>query len=87
MNDKIKQLAEEAGFVFWADEPWGPQSATPSDCIDWASNYDDAFIKYTDMIIQMCADHIMESSDRYRKEYFAQKLMELKIGKLKYASS
>jgi hypothetical protein len=28
----------------------------------------------------MCADHIMESSDRYRKEHFAHKVLELKSG-------
>ena len=81
MNERIKQLALDAGFVFWNDEPWGPASAVPSDCIDWSSNYDKELLLYTDLIIQMCADHIMDSSDRYRKEHFANKVLELKIAK------
>ena len=73
MNERIKELAEKAGFVLWGDELW-----SPGDTIDWSSRYDDELVKYTDLVIQMCADHIMESSDRHRKEHFAQKVLELK---------
>jgi hypothetical protein len=72
MNEKIKKMAVEAGFVPWGDEIW-----SPGDAIDWSSGYDNELVKFHDMVIQMCADHIMESSDRYRKEYFANKLKEL----------
>ena len=75
MNDKIKELAEKAGFVMWGEEIWNP-----GDAIDWSSRYDDELVKYTNLVIQMCADHIMESSDRHRKEHFAQKVLELKSG-------
>ena len=73
MNERFKELAEKAGFVLWGEEIWNP-----GDAIDWSSRYDDELTKYTDLIIQMCADHIMESSDRHRKEHFAQKVLELK---------
>ena len=73
MNERFKELAEKAGFVLWGEETW-----TPGDAIDWSSRYDDELVKYTDLVIQMCADHIMESSDRHRKEHFAQKVLELK---------
>jgi hypothetical protein len=75
MNDKVKELAEKAGFVLWGDETWNP-----GDTIDWSCRYDDELVNYTDLVIQMCADHIMGSSDRYRKEYFANKVLELKSG-------
>ena len=74
MNEKFKELAEKAGFVLWGDEAWGPGEGH----VDWSCDYGDALIQYTDLVIQMCADHVMESSDRYRKEYFAAKILELK---------
>ena len=77
MNERIRELAEKAGFVLWGDEMWGPGKGN----IDWSSNYDKELLLYTDLVIQMCADHIMDSSDRYRKEYFAKKVLELKIAK------
>ena len=33
--------------------------------------------KLVELVIRECANHILESSDRYRKEYFAQKVLEL----------
>ena len=30
-----------------------------------------------ELIVRECADHIMTSSDRYRKEYFADRVLEL----------
>ena len=47
MNDKIKKLAEESGFVLWADENWNP-----GEIIDWASNYDKEIVKYTELILR-----------------------------------
>ena len=32
--------------------------------------------RFAELIVQECADHIMMTSDRYRKEYFAQKVLE-----------
>ena len=32
--------------------------------------------KFAELIVQECADHVMMTSDRYRKEYFAQKVLE-----------
>ena len=74
MNERIRQLAEQAGFVLWDDEMWGPGKGH----VDWSTNYDDELVKYTNLVIQMCADHILDTSDRYRKEYFALKVLELK---------
>ena len=34
--------------------------------------------EFADLIIEMCADHILNTSDRYRKEYFAHKVLELR---------
>ena len=75
MNERFKELAEKAGFVLWGEEIWNP-----GDAIDWSCRYDEELTRYTDLVIQMCADHIMGTSDRYRKEYFARKVLELKSG-------
>ena len=33
---------------------------------------------FANLIIEACAEHIMNTSDRHRKEYFAEKVLELK---------
>lgn len=33
--------------------------------------------KFSELVIKQCAEHIMNTSDRYRKEYFANKVLEL----------
>ena len=45
MNDKIKELAEKAGFILWGEEIW-----TPGDVIDWSSNYDKELEKFADLL-------------------------------------
>lgn len=50
MNERIKKIAEEAGFIFWGNESWKPEGAV----IDWASDYDQEFDKFTQLIIQEC---------------------------------
>lgn len=47
MNENIKRLAEDAGFVLWKDEDWNP-----GDVIDWASNYDQEIVKYTELVVR-----------------------------------
>ena len=52
MNDqKIKELAEEAGFIYWENEEWGPGPGF----IDWSSNYDNELVKYTELVVRECA--------------------------------
>lgn len=59
MNEKIKQVAEEAGFILWKDEHWNP-----GDVVDWASRYDDELQKFAQLIVQKCAQ-IARSSDDF----------------------
>ena len=37
MNEKIKQLLEQAGFCMWGDEPYRPKGAV----VDWGADYTD----------------------------------------------
>jgi hypothetical protein len=32
--------------------------------------------QFAQLVVQECADHVMQTSDRYRKEYFAEKVLE-----------
>jgi hypothetical protein len=57
MNDKIKELAEKAGFVLWGTESWNP-----GDTVDWSCRYDDELIKYTELIVNECMSY-MEDGD------------------------
>lgn len=57
MNDKLKQLAEQAGFVLWGDEDWNP-----GETIDWSSNYDAEMVKYTELVVR---ESLVEFYRRY----------------------
>ena len=48
MNELIKKLTDQAGFVRFSREE---DENTP---IDWSSNYDDELNKYTQYIIEEC---------------------------------
>jgi hypothetical protein len=50
MNDKIKELAERAGFNVWQDEDWNP-----GDVIDWSCRYDDELEKIVELVVRECA--------------------------------
>jgi len=53
MNEKIKELAEQAGFVWWDER----------DSIDWACNYDDEmelFVKLLIIDVFQTQEHLMQ---------------------------
>lgn len=50
MNERIKELAEQAGFSLWTNEAWKPNGAI----VDWSSNYDDVLDRYTELIVREC---------------------------------
>ena len=62
INNKIKELAKKAEFVFWKDEAWGPGEGH----IDWSSNYDIELNKFAELIVRECAltAELMEPYDR-----------------------
>lgn len=49
MNERIKQLAKNAGFILWNKEPWNP-----GDVVDWSSRYDDELQKFAELIVREC---------------------------------
>jgi hypothetical protein len=51
MNERIKELAEQAGFVLWKNESWNP-----GETIDWASSYDNELQKFAELIVKECLD-------------------------------
>jgi hypothetical protein len=50
MNERVKELAEKAGFVMWGKETWNP-----GDVIDWSCRYDDELTKLVELIVKECA--------------------------------
>jgi hypothetical protein len=54
MNERIKQLAEEAGFIFWGDEHWKPEDAL----IDWSMDYDSELKKFAELLVRECLHKI-----------------------------
>lgn len=50
MNEKIKGLAEQAGFMLWQNESWNP-----GDVIDWSARYDKELKAFSDLIVSECA--------------------------------
>ena len=69
MNERIKQLAEQAGFMLWDEEPWNP-----GDVIDWSTRYDDELKKFSELIIQESIE-VMMTHD-YHGEWLGEKLKE-----------
>jgi hypothetical protein len=48
MNDTMIELAKQAGFVFWSNEPHGPGP----NYIDWSCDYSNEFDKYSKLLIE-----------------------------------
>ena len=66
MNKRVEELALKCGA-------WNQVYGNREFMID--EHFD--IVKFREMVIKECADHILESSDRHRKEYFADKVLEL----------
>ena len=49
MNEQIKKLANQAGFVLWKNESWNP-----GDTVDWSCRYDDELEKFAELIVKEC---------------------------------
>ena len=52
MKDKVKQLAEEAGFILWNNEEWKPEGQV----VDWFSDYDKELEKFAQLIVRECLE-------------------------------
>ena len=42
----------------------------------YGDDFEDIIEKFAELIVRECADHIMNSTDRHRKEYFANMIKE-----------
>ena len=82
MNDKIKQLAEQAGFILWQDE-----AHNPGDVIDWASRYDDELVKYTELVVQECLECSENLSRHYMENFSEQEQVLLLAAIADYSSA
>jgi len=58
MEKRVKELAEQAGFCFWGDEPWGPGEGN----IDWSCNYSQEFEKFVELMKQEQLDKIQPNA-------------------------
>ena len=59
MNERIRFLAEKAGFVFWGSEEWKPEGAV----IDWSCDYSKEFEIFTELLIKECANELLKWKD------------------------
>ena len=59
MNERFKELAEQAGFVMWADESWKPEGQV----VDWSSSYDNELSKFVELIIRECDQYVAKHWD------------------------
>ncbi len=64
MNERIKELAKQTGFILWADEDWKPEGET----IDWSTNYDNELVKLVELIVRECNQAVLEVP-LYYKDY------------------
>ena len=52
MDDNIKRLAIEAGFIAWEDEEWHPEGVV----FDWAGADDESLVNFYRLVVRECAD-------------------------------
>src|SRR5210317_2041648 len=52
MDDNIKRLAIEAGFIAWDEEEWKPEGVV----FDWAGADDESLVNFYHLIVRECAD-------------------------------
>ena len=65
MNERIRGLAEQAGFVMWGDESWNP-----GDVVDWSSSYDNELKKFAELIIQECLNICEDMGDNGKDGHY-----------------
>lgn len=66
MQQQIKLLAEQAGFILWTDEDWKPHN----EVIDWSSRYDDELKKLVYLVVQECIDIVPWQYEEKIKKHF-----------------
>lgn len=66
MQQRIKHLAEQAGFILWTDEDWKPHN----EVIDWSSRYDDELKKLVHLVVQECIDIVPWQYEEKIKKHF-----------------
>ena len=69
MNERIKELAKQAGFILWADEDWKPEGET----IDWSTSYDNELVKLVELVVRECIDNVPWMYEAKIKEHFGVK--------------
>jgi len=52
MNEQIRELVEQAGFVLWDNEDWRPTDQT----VDWSSEYDQELEQLIKLVIDKCVE-------------------------------
>jgi hypothetical protein len=75
MNERMKTLAEKAGFIFWGEEEWGHGSTS----IDWSSDYTKEFNEYTKLLIEECVKVVQgktSAEQLYGGYYHAGKILK-----------
>ena len=70
MKDKVKQLAERAGFVLWNNEEWKPEGQV----IDWSCDYDKELEKFAELIVKECANAFEAEVDTWKESETMKKI-------------
>ena len=65
LNEQIRGLAEQAGFVLWKDE-----SYNSGDVIDWSSSYDNELKKFAELIVRECLNICEDMGDNGKDGHY-----------------
>jgi hypothetical protein len=65
LNERIRGLAEQAGFVLWKDE-----SYNSGDVIDWSSSYDNELKKFAELIVRECLNICEDMGDNGKDGHY-----------------
>ena len=73
MDDKVKQLAKQAGFIMWGSEYWNP-----GDVVDWSCRYDSELERFTELVVNECFLKTFSVMEKNGEEHWSDIAKELK---------
>ena len=71
MNKRIKELAEQAGFMLWGKETWNP-----GDVVDWSARYDEELEKFAELIIRECVEVVKWTPSQFPNDEYVKNIKE-----------
>ena len=71
MNERIQELAQEAGFMLWGKETWNP-----GDVVDWSARYDEELERFAKLLIKECVEVVKWTPSQFPNDEYVKNIKE-----------